>query len=385
MFVLIVAHHMCGAGAVPTRTLQDQLKMTLRFSLWFPDFNREGLSLAVLSGDETDLIRQDVLQVVAQIICEEGEISIQNQNGQDICRSPETETYPSVLESSPEVIVRERSQDDVVFTTWIVRYLVDQVGDVFVNEALQNEPGDISEEAFVQAMQQSLQIALDVRIMERSFDALLKEAFADNSRNPIRAYSSPIRKESETFGRIQNDLLVINTYTMKKWSAMRITGIVMAFIILVFTSVLNRLAMRRRKLLRKEEKMRRLTLEHDEPVHTMLSSPKSVETMLELSSNTIEIEAQRMAEGRYRRHRHRSLSRPRRMRSRSRSMARSIINEDEEEDVNDTVAVAINGNGNVEGFVARSPRSFDSDDASQNGGLQLPNALKLSRIGWGRS
>jgi hypothetical protein len=279
------------------------LKVTLRFSLWFPD--NQNFDVYALSNDKENAILRSILFSTLDVICSEGDMAVQNANQIDECQtrpyqstptvSPEDALgqfgAPSVLSSVAEVIVRQIEGEGLVWSTWIVRYAVQQIGDLYVSEALMNQPElpfSVLADSAVEAMQQVLQLALDVSIMEGQFDTALRATMKTIMKHPVRVFSSTLRNEQEVFGDVKEGLLAANVYEFKRFSTMRLSGILVMLWTLLTYYLLNKLAARRRKaLIRKERQLeahRQETL--TEP--PLLASPEGVEKMLAQSSHRLQ-------------------------------------------------------------------------------------------------
>jgi hypothetical protein len=112
-------------------------------------------------------------------------------------------------------------------------------------------------------MEQSIQLALDLSIMEGDFDVLLAKhmppATASTTATPIAVYSSPTGRENTTFGKLAVDLLLaamssssssrqdmMSTYVADAWNPMRTSGLALLGSMLLLCTTLGLLAGRRR-------------------------------------------------------------------------------------------------------------------------------------------
>lgn len=350
-----------------TNSEGQPLKVTLRFSLWFPDFWEEDYQ-ELSSDDAENPIRQGVLASVMDVICNEDDLIVTDPlvGDSDICpdrlyqssdsgarttvvdelrRKLQDETRQadqhgpsSFLSSVPEVIVRTFQTEELLYSTWIVQYPVLLIGDIYIQEAIQNEPNlpyakwwDSS----VKAMEQVIQLALDVSIMEENFDTALRDSFKIFMKEPPRVYSSPIRKEEDGFGAVLEAMYEKNAYVKPTFSAMRAAGIVMLILTLLTMMALQKLAKRRRRaIIRQERKVDalRVPLPEKKLDGHLLVSPEGVEEMLERSSSLLpgdpaktrsrSVSSRASRASRATRGGHRSISRDSRLSQRDRSIPR---------------------------------------------------------------
>ena len=313
----------------PIRMLQEDesnvdryLRMTLRFSVWFPDFTDDSdYDIDVWSSDPDNTIRKAVLNASLQTLCDEGDMMVvafgddfDPSAAQDICVSRRNDDggsssrrrrrrlevtrhledstnfgAPSILADDPHVMVRLRARDRFTWSIWTLRYTVLQIGDLYIQEALQNEPGlQFSElaQSSTNAMQQVAQLALDLSIMEGTFDLTLVSGLEISVEGqPVRVHSSPIRREVETFGAVYNDLYAESVYEPETFSIMRISGVVLLLFTISTYFALPMLAKRRRRMLtRKAALAEKKRKEEKQETGVLLDSPQGVEDMLQKSS-----------------------------------------------------------------------------------------------------
>jgi hypothetical protein len=224
---------------------------------------------------------------------------------------------PTILKEDPAVTIRrqdlildlplpqqqqQQQQKDYYYHQWTVQYTTFQIGDTF----LQNENTDTA----IQSMQQTIQLALDLSIMEGDFDGLLAKHVSPGSNTPLASgttatatttttttnsalktavYSSPTGREAVFFGRLAAAMassLTPETYETAIWNPMRTIGLALLGTVLLLCTTLGLLADRRRV------RTNRTTVnifdknDDDDAVTFMLQSPEGVDSLLNRSASS---------------------------------------------------------------------------------------------------
>lgn len=183
-------------------------------------------------------------------------------------------SMPSILDQTPTLVeIRSSNSDDqsnnkkdddennpLTWTVWTVTYTALRIGDIYFAEALQNDPtmetnGVEMQNAALYAMQQVLQLALNVNAMNGRFDTLLQRQNFGLKTIPI--YSSPLRHEIERFpaarlatessGWDKDNNNNTAMFMPRVWYPMRFAGMILLVATIGFLWTLFRAAKRRRK------------------------------------------------------------------------------------------------------------------------------------------
>jgi hypothetical protein len=328
-----------------TDTASALMQMTLRFSIWIPEFTDEDYKIDSLSTNETDLIRRAVLLSTLDELCSEGSLRVMEYTvvfdpllGQDLCPSLSLNAtavknggdsrlrwlqssrrrallqgtnqssigYPAIIDKDPLVTVRRRARGSLTWSIWTLRYTVLQIGDIYIEEALQNQPelalSDLAESSVI-AMQHVMQLGLDVAIMEGAFDESLAATFAQFSivqerqppdglvRLPLQVHSSPIRLEVETFTALNTELYTGDFYNVPKFSLMRLAGLALFFGTVVCLLFLQLLARRRRRAMTHASRVTPAGRSRDGETEdtVVLGSRQGVEEMLQNSATPLQL------------------------------------------------------------------------------------------------
>jgi hypothetical protein len=200
-------------------------QITLRFSLWFEDGT---LANQANSGDT--LI--GVLDSLQSLLCEDttsssaldedvqDTLGLEDEEERELCivsndlgssqnRQPESSSMEgSILIQPPTVFVADRSDADanLQWTTWRVTFSVLRLGTFYILQGLENASDgateDLEEEdiyrAGVLAMQQVLELALQVSIREQSYDKLLLTSMLEQNNDIGYVLASVYGEEIET-------------------------------------------------------------------------------------------------------------------------------------------------------------------------------------------
>jgi hypothetical protein len=371
------------------------LRITLRFSLWFPNFEEEDYDLDSFSNDPDNNIRQGVTEAFLDVLCSESDLLVHGYFGNDVCKTrlyKSTENRrldessaaqfgaPSIIASDPEVIVRRKGSEPLVWSTWIVSYPVLQIGDIHIQEALLDQPNlpfSLLADSSAKAMEQVAQLALDVSIMEGNFDRVLKETFEIIMDDPMRVYSSPVRKELDAFGTLQGEIIIDDDNEHPVFSGMRMVGVVLMFLTLTSCASLNYLSKRRRLKLVLQERKLKVRLEQVE--RPLLISQQGIEEMLAKSSDPLGLGLASTNPP----------SHSRQSSFRSIGSAQSRRTNDLDGACFDKIAVSVSFDGSVEGCLAPdggharkygkgSYSDSDSGDEGMRDILELPHSLRMS-------
>lgn len=239
--------------------------MTVRFSLWFPDYS-DASDFSSLNDPESNEWK-GVVASTFTVLCAESDVSIVRSNldlaSQDnLCLSEfgsqlrflQSTDGPSIISSEPEVLVRRISGEQFSWSTWIMRFSVFQVGSAYYEKAVRDDPEKgfaELEKASAEAMEEDLQLMIDSSIIAGRFDEVLASTFEDS----LQVFSSPIRKEEEIFQEIRSRVFPTILYNAKRFSAMRISGIVLFLLTQGTLLLLWALARRRRRKLDRKERL----------------------------------------------------------------------------------------------------------------------------------
>jgi hypothetical protein len=262
------------------------MELPVWFSLWFPDSARVGVD--ELQRPDDDGIRAGVIDAVEELLCTETDVWLveggdDDADGDDpaaadddVCvtagyregvgrerrRHLQQSGLPSIVRRSPAVTVRGRSRDGLEWTVWTLSYAVDQIGAVYVQEALQNQPQvrfDALQDAALEALQEVVQLAANVNIMEGRFDAMLSTRLVTTTTTgTVRA--SRVNEEVDTFtaaslrgtdggggGGGGAEESQRDEFVPRTWYPMRVAGICLLVASLLGFSLLTHLAHRRRR------------------------------------------------------------------------------------------------------------------------------------------
>lgn len=233
--------------------------MTVRFSLWFPQYT-DTSDFSDLN-DPKSSVQKGVIASLFTMLCNESDVSVvrdsedlTSQN--NLCLSDfgsqprflQSTGGMSIISSEPELLVRRISGDVLSWSTWIMRFDIFQVGSGYYEKSVSDEPDKTFselEDASVEAMEEDFQLVIDSNIITGQFDGLLASKFGES----MLIFSSPIRKEEETFQEIKSRLFQTAPYIAKPFSAMRVAGLILLVLTETTLFALYALARRRRRKL----------------------------------------------------------------------------------------------------------------------------------------
>lgn len=308
----------------------DVLELQLWFSIWFPKFNGDANEheFNEMLKNANDPIRQGVLKSFTLLLCQETDILVMNNDTTgssepavvDYClqakkASNQDQSSRRQLDSTtsttrnktdtkvwfnPKVNIRRRSETStnetllaslvtptdstnnesaaaaevpknltLSWTVWTVTYEVMNVGYIYTEETLMNQPTikytDLAKES-VQTMEEVIQIAVDVNIRNGVLDTILAEEVPnDNSHIASAAYSSPLRYEFNTFiSEYQNTLYIMPPFEPRVWYPERMVGLLILLVSFLAYGLLYFLSKRRRLRLNKEHDEEKLLNDDDE-------------------------------------------------------------------------------------------------------------------------
>jgi hypothetical protein len=277
------------------------LTLSLDFSLWFPSTAENVLAAVARSSDidsnnyasstNNDLLLSSdivagVLEALLELLCTATDMNVMDLFDQDVCvlhdYAKQQSRLPTVLQEGPSVTIHRQhletllpvfgnniqndAQNKVLpnkeYYEWTVEYILVHLSDTYLQQATTTTTNN-AEELAVRTMEQSIQLALDLSIMEGDFDVLLAKhmppATASTTATPIAVYSSPTGRENTTFGKLAVDLLLaamssssssrqdmMSTYVTDAWNPMRTSGLALLGSMLLLCTTLGLLAGRRR-------------------------------------------------------------------------------------------------------------------------------------------
>ncbi len=252
-----------NARSLQTATASASKTITIRFSLWFPQY-RDSDDFSELNDPESS-VQKGVVASLFTLLCNEADVSVVRDNQDlpsqsNLClsnfesqpRSLQSADSMSIISSEPELLVRRISGDVFTWSTWIMRFGVFQVGSDYYEKSLsENSEKNFSELeiASVEAMEEAFQLMIDSNIVIGKLDELLASTFDDS----LLVFSSPIRKEEDTFQEVKSRLFQTTPYNAKPFSAMRFSGLLLLMLTQTTLFVLYTLAKGRRKRLDENE------------------------------------------------------------------------------------------------------------------------------------
>lgn len=258
--------------------------MTVRFSLWFPQY--KDISDFSALNDPQSSVQKDVIASVFTLLCNEADVSVVSDN-QDLASQnnlclTEFESQPrflqstddmSIISSQPELLVRRISGDVFSWSTWIMRFGIFQIGSSYYEKSVTdnlNKTFSELEDASVEAMEETFQRMIDSNILSGQFDEIL----ASQTDEGVQIFSSSIRKEEETFQQTKSQLFQTAPYNAKTFSAMRFSGLILLVLTQTTLFALYTLAKRRRRKIDRDVRIRENIPHH----HTATESVDSTRT-----------------------------------------------------------------------------------------------------------
>jgi hypothetical protein len=297
------------------------------------------------NSDNSDLflssdIVAGVLESLLEMLCTETDMHVMDTVDRDVCflhdyatrrqrqrhlderDLQQSQRLPTILQQDPVVTIHQQHLETLLpefggnnnnnsdaqklipnkeYYEWTVQYSLVQLGDTYLQQAATttNNYNDIDnnidnmsdlqqlqpqvQELAMRTMEQSIQLALDLSIMEGDLDVLLAKhmppaaatgAGAAATTTSIAIYSSRTGRENVVFGRLAVDLLLaamsspsdpssssasgqgdenmdgLSRYSTEMWNPMRTSGLALLGSVLFLCSTLGLLAGRRRKLIR---------------------------------------------------------------------------------------------------------------------------------------
>lgn len=277
MIVLLVVLYLVVVAAKPqpqTRWLEeedtpqlsdavvgDYATVRLSLSLWDPQ-SLSGQELAEVIADP--ILQNNVVRSLQQVLCSVSDTRIVSRaaalfdesllDDYDVC----VQTYGrprksglgrrvTVLQTQPEIETVQVTRLGVVWSLWSVSWTTLRVGDLYVSEAIMNNPyvpiTDV-EELAVRAMENVAQLSLNINIMEDDFDDLLRTNLRSR-----RLYASVTSDEIETFAAAAIDYKERFTYSPRLWYPLRLWGFTMLLSLFSIVTLLMLAASCRRRRL----------------------------------------------------------------------------------------------------------------------------------------
>lgn len=320
----------------------DPLTLSLDFSLWFPSTTNVLAAVERSSGSEVDSLSNNelfvssdivagVLEGLLELLCTATDMNVMDLSDQDVCAlhdyTKQQSPLPIVLQEDPRVTIRRQhlettmlplfgnnidAQNKVLpnkeYYEMTVQYTLVRLSDTYLQHATTTTTNNAKESA-MRTMEQSIQLALDLSIMEGDFDVMLAKHMppVPDSIEPIAVYSSPTGRESTIFGRLAVDLLLaamssssstgqdMSRYERDPWNPMRTSGLALLGSMLLLCTALGLLAGRRRKsmvwtLEEANDTNKRTTggsptlVKKDTTTAFMLQSPEGVDSFLNQST-----------------------------------------------------------------------------------------------------
>jgi hypothetical protein len=269
-------------------TTNDALQISLELSIWSND---ESAQTSLVNDDDSTLaiaIRSSVVKSLQELwctaltnvelladdtrdnVCLDHERIRQIRRIQSDTNSNSNVTTQSMVRATPaRITVRAARSNETTsssslvlsWTEWKVTYTVVAIGDLYVAEAVQNNPTmDISAvpAAALLAMQAVWQLTLDVNAMDTTLDALLSKNVNTKQQPSLVLVSSPLRHEVERFTAAATAADAAQNAAMSSWNTtassfeprviypMRIGGIVFWILTVLWVQGLAHCAKRRR-------------------------------------------------------------------------------------------------------------------------------------------
>jgi hypothetical protein len=322
----------------------DPLTLSLDFSLWFP--SAENVLAAVARSSDIDsssnsnntsnndlFVSSDivagVLEALLELLCTATDMNVMDLFDQDVCvlhnYAKQQSRLPTTVQEDPKVTVRKQDLETLLpifgnnnnkvlpnkeYYAWTVQYILVQLSDTYLQHATTTTTAtNNAEEQAMRTMEQSIQLALDLSIMEGDFDLLLAKHMppaTTAAATPIAVYSSPTGREGNIFGKLAVDLLLaampsssssrqdtMSTYETEAWNPMRTSGLALLGSMLVLCMTLGLLAGRRRtSIIRTLEQANETKTagsltpdKEDTKTAFMLQSPEGVDSFLNQSTS----------------------------------------------------------------------------------------------------
>ena len=289
------------------------LQVSLDISLWIPSTdNTDGSSI------DMTRIEQGVLEALLELLCTEIDVTVKDASTtQNVCAlhnydRRQRQLLPtigssSVIQGNPMASIRPLQRLDLssprseYYAVWTVQYTAVTVGELYVQMAMQknatlffldNQDAQLLEPA-VQIMQQTIQLALDLSVMERDFDRLLRKHVTATA---ATVYSSPVGREATIFAKRQEDMTVAqksgrdtSRYQQHAWNPMLISGLALLWTTVSVTATLCWLASQRRMRLVDEEQQAGETTTTQDATAYLLQSPEGVDSLLKKSAASFRI------------------------------------------------------------------------------------------------
>lgn len=220
------------------------------------------MSLDVILGKNAPLVKA-LKKGVADILCTETDFDLIDHSGQSDCteRSFVLSSSASILRNDlVEMIVRDEQLPPLLnYTTWIIRYPVVSVGQVYIDTAMANTNANGAstnantnndeqfQDAGIRLMERVGQLALLVELSSTAFDARL----------PDGVLASAVDQEVLTFLGGEG-LGYTEQLDPAPLHGLRLSGIIMLVITSVLTSLFMTLASRRKKEREWDERFKEL-------------------------------------------------------------------------------------------------------------------------------
>jgi hypothetical protein len=212
----------------------------LQFSLYSPHINIRAVD--VLIG-KVPLLLQALKVAIAYILCIETDFQLVDDTMEDICnnRTRRQESGSVLRNDLLNFSVKDIDTPALNYTLWTIQYPVMSVGQVYIETAMINSGSRplVEDELLTESvlvMERVGQLALMVGISSGQMDSML----------PNGTLTSVVKMEEETF---LTDTQVESTQALNPpaMNALRVAGIVIFVSMFVLSTVLVRLARRRKK------------------------------------------------------------------------------------------------------------------------------------------
>jgi hypothetical protein len=262
-----------GVEHTPVVSVLEEISaVSLTFSVAFPDDEYSAVTLETRGN----AAQQGVLEAVVQVLCESVRVVHGSANVCDLLE-PQARFFQSnydvsSLDADPNVIVTTVSSANMSWSTWDVTYTVQDLGQDMFNMI----PPEKSDNAFLVALemlQEGIQLALDISIMEEAFNMLLRDSVE------TRAVASPIGQEETIFASLpESSSISISDFTPRMWNGLRFGGVaILSLTFLGYAALVYLSANRRKNIL--------LQLAHQRKMdHIVLQTPDGVDALLAQSA-----------------------------------------------------------------------------------------------------
>lgn len=274
--------------------VEQQSEIHVSLSIWAAQLTTSDDHLALLYNKG---VQEGVIDAVLQVLCTVTDLRLVDRAATffdpevldmfDTCstsrgrRRRRTQGEPlmaAVMSAWPEVSTMLRGSNDLLWSTWTMKFPLLRIGELYIVEAMMNNEG-ISlleiDDAANEALEQVVQLAMDVNMMEREFDDILHRTVEEHI-----LYAAPITQEKEMFTMAAFDYEKRFKFTARSIYPMRVCGVLMMFSsILIFVLLIISSRLRRIRIQKEAEAFQR-----DTPSIVQFRDSRGVEKLLEQSS-----------------------------------------------------------------------------------------------------